>query len=172
MRSRFPNSTIVFLALTLAGLGSFTLLPMAHAAQTAAVDQARRSYDKAVALFREGDADGAIDALKKSLGQNPRQADAYHLLGLVYFKGKRNPDEAVQYAIQQIGKPYDFHFNVENGTPVTAYFCHKLTALSLAAGGIKIAPIIKKAGLSVHEVYLADQFIQDNRIKMVYRSAE
>ncbi|HET9961923.1 MAG TPA: tetratricopeptide repeat protein, partial [Nitrospiraceae bacterium] len=59
-------------------------------------DQGRRSYEKGVALFREGDADGAIEALKKSLQQNPSQPEAYHLLGLVYFNGKRNPDEAVQ----------------------------------------------------------------------------
>lgn len=79
-------------------------------------------------------------------------------------------EKAVQYARNQIGKPYDFHFQVESDIKkVDAFFCHKLTALSLAAGGIKIIPILKKIGPVVHEVYLADQFLEDPRIKTIYR---
>ncbi|MCC8985187.1 MAG: tetratricopeptide repeat protein, partial [Nitrospira sp.] len=40
-------------------------------------ESARRSYERGVALFREGNADGAIDALKKALAQNPKLAEAY-----------------------------------------------------------------------------------------------
>ncbi|MCC2640871.1 MAG: protein of unknown function, containing repeat [Nitrospira sp.] len=59
-------------------------------------DTARRSYERGVELFREGDADGAIEALKKAIVQNPRLPEAYHVLGLVYFQSKRNPDDAIQ----------------------------------------------------------------------------
>ena len=66
------------------------------AAPASSSESARRNYERGVELFREGDADGAIEALKKAIAQNPRQAEAYHVLGLVYFQSKRNPDEAVQ----------------------------------------------------------------------------
>jgi tetratricopeptide (TPR) repeat protein len=66
------------------------------AASSASSDSARRSYERGVTLFREGNADGAIEALKKALVQNPKLAEAYHVLGLVYFQSKRNPDEAIQ----------------------------------------------------------------------------
>jgi tetratricopeptide (TPR) repeat protein len=66
------------------------------AASSASSESARRSYERGVALFREGNADGAIEALKKALAQNPRLAEAYHVLGLVYFQSKRNPDDAIQ----------------------------------------------------------------------------
>ena len=66
------------------------------AASSASSDSARRSYERGVTLFREGNADGAIEALKKALAQNPKLAEAYHVLGLVYFQNKRNPDEAIQ----------------------------------------------------------------------------
>ena len=35
-------------------------------------------------------------ALKKHWRKIPRLAEAYHVLGLVYFQSKRNPEEAIQ----------------------------------------------------------------------------
>ena len=96
-----------------------------------------------------------------------KDADGFILLSP--SAGHYKPEDAVNYARQQIGKPYDFKFNVENG-PVTAFFCHELSAMSIAAGGIKISPIIKYVGAVAHEVYLADQFILDPRITTVYRT--
>ena len=57
------------------------------------VESARRSYELGVTLFREGNADRAIEALKKAIAQNPKLVEAYHVLGLVYFQGQRNPEE-------------------------------------------------------------------------------
>ena len=57
-------------------------------------EAAERQYEKGVTLFREGDSDGAIHALKRAIELNPRFADAHHLLGLVYLNGKRNPAQA------------------------------------------------------------------------------
>jgi hypothetical protein len=88
--------------------------------------------------------------------------------------------QAVQYARNQIGQPYDFHFNVTNedlsttkgmqkAMKLSSVFCNKLSALSVTAGGVNIVPMIKKIGLITHEVYLADQFLEDKRIKTIYR---
>ena len=59
-------------------------------------DAARQQYEKGVALFRNGDPDGSIHALKRAIELNPRFTEAYHVLGLVYFKGKRDALHAVE----------------------------------------------------------------------------
>lgn len=48
-----------------------TFIPESSAASNASSESARRSYERGVTLFREGNADGAIEALKKALAQNP-----------------------------------------------------------------------------------------------------
>lgn len=77
-------------------------------------------------------------------------------------------EKVVIYARAQVGKPYDFKFEASDGGPVTAFFCHELTAMSLKAGGLVLHPIRKKIGPVEHDVYLADQFLNDARIKLVY----
>lgn len=77
--------------------------------------------------------------------------------------------KAVGFARAQIGKPYDFKMTVE-GSDVKALFCHELSGRSLWAGGIKIPPVIKSFGPVKHEVYLADMFVSDPRVRTLYRT--
>lgn len=80
-----------------------------------------------------------------------------------------DPKAAVEYARAQLGKPYDFKFQAEAG-PVVAFFCHELSARSVQAGGIKIIPVLKQVGPVVHEVYVAQQFIDDPVIATLFRT--
>ena len=91
-RSRYFLTSLPLLCLVV----FVTSIVEPSAASNASPDSARRSYERGVALFREGNADGAIEALKKALAQNPKLAEAYHVLGLIYFQSKRDPDEAIQ----------------------------------------------------------------------------
>jgi len=93
-----------------------------------------------------------------------KDADGFCLLDvdeLLYY----NRGKSTFYAITQLGKPYDFKFD---GVSVTAFFCHELTAKCLEEGGIKIPPMLKSIGPLTREIYTADQFISDKRIKKVY----
>lgn len=57
-------------------------------------DLNKRSVERAAELFKAGDADGAIALLNKVVELSPSNAETYHLLGRVYFHGKKNPHEA------------------------------------------------------------------------------
>ena len=74
----------------LAGL----LLPRTFAA-AASADPGNRAVEQATALWRSGDADAAIASLQKSTESNA-SAEAYHLLGQIYFKAKKKPREAAE----------------------------------------------------------------------------
>lgn len=97
-----------------------------------------------------------------------KDTDGFIILDPVFV----DKEKALIYARSQVGKPYDFKFEATDSTGdstrVTAFFCHELTAMSLKAGGLVLHPIRKKIGPVEHDVYLAEQFIGDARIKLVY----
>ena len=62
----------------------------------ASTDSAKRSLERVSELFKAGDVDGAIVAANKELEGNPSSAETYHLLGQMYFKGKKRPHEAAE----------------------------------------------------------------------------
>src|SRR5688500_6860959 len=76
--------------------------PRMSEAAPSSSETAKRQYEKGVTLFREGDPDGSIHALKRAIELNPRFADAHHLLGLVYLNGKRNPSLAAESLAQAL----------------------------------------------------------------------
>ena len=82
-------------------VASLALLGAAHSATS---DAAKRHYDRASGLFRQGDFDGAIEALKKSIEIDPRSAESYHLLGLAYFQGEKKPVEAAEALQRALGQ--------------------------------------------------------------------
>jgi tetratricopeptide (TPR) repeat protein len=65
-------------------------------ASAATSDTARRHYEHGAQLLAEGQYDGAMRELKKAVELKPKFAEAYHLLGLVYFHGHKQAEEAVQ----------------------------------------------------------------------------
>jgi uncharacterized protein YycO len=81
-----------------------------------------------------------------------------------------SPEAAVAFARRQIGKPYDFGFNVEatrQHDEIKAFFCHKLTAMSLWDGGIRIVPVVHTLGTITHEVYLAEQLVSCPKLSVL-----
>ena len=58
-------------------------------------DPSKRAVEQATELWRSGDADGAIASLQKST-EAGGSAEAYHLLGQIYFKAKKQPREAAE----------------------------------------------------------------------------
>src|SRR5690242_15254714 len=88
MRKPAGQLLIFLLTATCVVLPSVTL----DAAQP---DAAQKAYQQAVTFFREGQYDGATEALKKAIALQPQYAEAHHLLGLVYFQGKKEPVEAI-----------------------------------------------------------------------------
>ncbi|HJU61851.1 MAG TPA: tetratricopeptide repeat protein, partial [Candidatus Binatia bacterium] len=62
---------------------------------TAFADSGKRAVEHATELLRSGDVDGAIASLQKSTESND-SAEAYHLLGQIYFKAKKKPREAAE----------------------------------------------------------------------------
>ena len=53
------------------------------------------------------------------------------------YDREQNVMNVVSFAENQIGKPYDFLFEKKESE---TFYCHELTAKSLAAGGIVIQP--------------------------------
>ena len=62
----------------------------------APADSDRRAVEEATELFRAGEIDAAIVALRKTTESGSSSAEAYHLLGQMYFKGKKKPQDAVE----------------------------------------------------------------------------
>jgi tetratricopeptide (TPR) repeat protein len=89
MRKRVDQLLAFLLTITCVVLPSVIL----YAAQP---DAAQKAYQQAVTFFREGQYDGATEALKKAITLQPQYAEAHHLLGLVYFQGKKDPVEAIE----------------------------------------------------------------------------
>ncbi len=58
-------------------------------------DSTKRVVEHATELWNAGDPDAAIAYLQKSAESNP-SAEVYHLLGQLYFKGKKRPREAAE----------------------------------------------------------------------------
>ena len=81
---------------------SLGLLPIApiHAATSA--DSGKRAVEQASALFKAGDSDAAIAALQKATESGVASAEAYHLLGQIYLKGKKKPHEAAEAFAQAL----------------------------------------------------------------------
>src|SRR5213594_2371127 len=93
MKSRATNTLGLLVMVSLyTGVSFWQAAP----AQAAKADAANRQYHQAVALFGEGNYDGAAQALRKALEAQPNLAEAHHLLGLVYFQGKKQPAEAIE----------------------------------------------------------------------------
>ncbi len=65
-------------------------------------DSHKRPVERAAELFKSGDADGAIALLNKATELNPSNAEAYYLLGRVYFHGKKKPHEATDALLQAL----------------------------------------------------------------------
>jgi cytochrome c-type biogenesis protein CcmH/NrfG len=66
------------------------------------VESSKRAVEQASDLFQAGDVDGAIAMLNKTTELNPSSAEAYHLLGRIYFQGKKKPREAAAAFAQAI----------------------------------------------------------------------
>ena len=81
------------LLIVLAGL-SWGLVPPNPGHGASPQDPAKRSIERATDLYLSGDADGAIAVLHKA-PELAGSAEAYHLLGQLYFKEKKKPHEAV-----------------------------------------------------------------------------
>src|SRR6476620_11804970 len=58
-------------------------------------DPSKHAVEHATELWKSGDADAAIAFLDKSVESVP-SAEAYHLLGQLYFKAKKKPREAAE----------------------------------------------------------------------------
>ena len=69
------------------------LLAQTLSAATSASD--KRAVEQATELWKAGDADAAIAFLQK-LTESGGTAEAYHLLGQIYFKAKKKPREAAE----------------------------------------------------------------------------
>src|SRR5687768_5135333 len=105
MRARhitLRHSLLTILMLLFLGYGGAVPSSPQAATAPALSETAKRQYEKGVSLFREGDPDGSIHALKRAIELNPRFADAHHLLGLVYLNGKRNPSQAAESLAQAL----------------------------------------------------------------------
>ena len=75
-------------------IGGVLLFPGPLRAATPS-DPNKRAVEHATELWRSGDADAAIAFLEKST-EAGGSAEAYHLLGQIYFKAKKKPREAAE----------------------------------------------------------------------------
>lgn len=74
-----------------------------------------KDYQKAAQLVQEEKYDEAIEVLKKSLDENPDQATAYNLLGLIYLKQNESVASAIgsfEQAIRLDPAYADAYFNL------------------------------------------------------------
>ena len=169
MRRAATPSHSIFTSLSLICLIRVFSASDSTAASAPPPESARRSYELGVALFREGNADGAIEALKKAIAQNPKLAEAYHVLGLVYFQSKRNPDGAIQAYKQSLKL-----------IPPSAEILNDLADVYLAQGrgreaeevlrqALDIAPGNEEAHLDLARIY-EERHDRPNAVKM-YQSS-
>jgi len=78
-------------------VGVFVFIPFHPAlVLSAQADLAKRQFEEGARLFRQGNYDAASEALKKATQIQPRFAEAHHLLGVIYFNGRKQPAEAVE----------------------------------------------------------------------------
>ena len=75
---------------------SLGLLPPSLAHAATAADSGKRAIEQASELFKAGDPDAAIATLHKTTESGTSSAEAYHLLGQIYLKGKKKPQEAAE----------------------------------------------------------------------------
>ena len=78
--------------LFIATVSAATLLFPALLFPATSADSGKRAVEQATELWKSGDTDAAIAFLHKSLESSP-SAEAYHLLGQMYFKAKKKPRE-------------------------------------------------------------------------------
>src|SRR5690349_9536290 len=91
IRMRAPGILLVWVT-----AGALLLLQSPSGSFAVTSDSAQRYYQQALSLFHQGHYDGAAEALKKAISLQPQYADAHHLLGLVYFEGKKEPIDAIE----------------------------------------------------------------------------
>src|SRR5262249_60296618 len=72
---------------------SLGILPTAQTQSATSASAEKRAIEQASELFKAGDPDAAIAALHKAIESGSSSAEAYHLLGQIYFKGKKKPHE-------------------------------------------------------------------------------
>lgn len=91
--------------------------------------------------------------------------------GFIMLRPKQNLDfrysDALSWLRAQRGKNYDFKFN---GQDASALFCHETTAGYCIAGGFKMLPIRKSLLGIERDIYTADQFIDDTRFEIIYKT--
>ena len=68
---------------------------MALAVPPSQTDPAKQQYEQGSTLFKQGDYEGALLALKKAVELQPGSAEAHYLLGMTYYKGKKQPSDAI-----------------------------------------------------------------------------
>lgn len=97
-----------------------------------------------------------------------KDADNFALLRPIY-RFKEDAEKAIIFARKQVGKSYDFGFDVESDLEnCVDYFCHKLPASALYHVGIKLIPILKSIGPITHEIFTGDTFLQSKSITTIY----
>jgi tetratricopeptide (TPR) repeat protein len=84
------------LLLIIAILVGLSELFLARTVLTASAgDSGKQAVERAADLWKSGDADAAIASLQKTT-ESGGPAEAYHLLGQIYFKAKKKPREAAE----------------------------------------------------------------------------
>ena len=79
------------------------------------------------------------------------------------YKSEQCRQQSLDYAVSQLGKPYDYKLNLNDNSNV---YCTELVAKSMQASGINV-PISSFCG---RKFYMPDNFMKTNEINVVYKT--
>ena len=79
------------------------------------------------------------------------------------YKSEWHCQKSLDYALSQLGKPYDYKLNLNDNSSV---YCTELVAKSMQASGISV-PVTNFCG---RKFYMPDNFMKTNDTNVVYRT--